>query len=224
MTNYISIFGSVSRGEDKPKSEVDVLYQFKKGSLPMKNTSPSMNSLKRSSAATWDNLNWFHRTCHPTGHWIRHESLPSWGNRIKTKTVFITHTKTRCECIMKVTAETTYEKFCSDPDLQDIMIHSFLTTGEAVIPFSEEFVHHIQKLCGKNRVLSEMFWHTSISGWIYEKSGIRHATKFRHFTLRSFHWQKNKQNKILKTVPSYFYEADFLFYQSVTDDQITIYY
>lgn len=59
---------------------------------------------------------------------------------MKTETVFIVHIRTRCERIMKLTSETTYDTFCSDPDLQDIMIRSFLIIGEAVTHFSEEYI------------------------------------------------------------------------------------
>lgn len=32
----IGLFGSVSRGEDTPDSDVDILYRFKNGSVPLK--------------------------------------------------------------------------------------------------------------------------------------------------------------------------------------------
>ena len=32
----LGIFGSVSRGEDTPESDVDILYRFKNGSVPLK--------------------------------------------------------------------------------------------------------------------------------------------------------------------------------------------
>ena len=32
----IGVFGSVSRGEDTPESDVDILYRFKNGSVPLK--------------------------------------------------------------------------------------------------------------------------------------------------------------------------------------------
>ena len=32
----IGVFGSVSRGEDTPESDVDILYRFKNGSLPLR--------------------------------------------------------------------------------------------------------------------------------------------------------------------------------------------
>lgn len=42
----LGIFGSVSRGEDTPESDVDVLYRFQKGKGSMRTIVPLMNYLK----------------------------------------------------------------------------------------------------------------------------------------------------------------------------------
>jgi Predicted nucleotidyltransferases len=42
----LGIFGSVSRGEDTPDSDVDILYRFQKGKGSMRTIVPLMNYLK----------------------------------------------------------------------------------------------------------------------------------------------------------------------------------
>lgn len=58
---------------------------------------------------------------------------------MKVDMIFLKHMLERCEKVRKITASTTKEEFCYDPDKQDLVVHSLEIIGEATTHLSQEF-------------------------------------------------------------------------------------